>query len=578
MRDRPDDDDEPYGLTWPGRRRARRLASQPPTVTLRPEPDAGLHEETTRNVFVVGDNLQVLLALRGSYARQVRLVYVDPPYNTGGDFIYRDTFAAAEADYLRESGQADDGGRLVSNPQTSGRFHSDWLSFVAPRLVAAWRLLRDDGFIVVSIDDAELANLRLLLDAICGEENFLATLVWDRNRKNDARYFSVGHEYMLVYARDRTRLQDDGTILRAPKEGVEEVRALFHRLREAHGDDWDAVRDGLRAFYATLDDDDPRRPLARYNLVDEGGPYEKGNLNWPGPGGPTYEVLHPVTGRPCKVPASGWRLATKVRFDEEVAAGRVVFGPDETTTPRAKVRLFASTRQVLGSVHYSSAQSAARRFEALFDGVRVFDHPKPVDDIAALVDYLCGPDDLVVDFFAGSGTTGHAAWLANARHGTRRRFLLVQLDAPVNPATVSGRNAAAMGLPTIDRVAIERLRRASASLAAEGATGDLGFRVLRAAPLDAASLDADDRLPDALLRLGLPLDAPLQRVPTASGALWRHGDVLLCLDDVVPACVADALAAYPGHTFACRDAALDDLRKATLLDALDRAGATLRVL
>jgi adenine-specific DNA-methyltransferase len=256
--------DEHYALNWPGKQQARRLANQPPHVTLRPVPKAGVDEETTGNMVIVGDNLQVLLALQKSYASSIKLIYIDPPYNTGNDFVYKDTFAIDEELYLQETRQADLHGRLVSNPQTSGRFHSNWLSFMYPRLAVAQRLLREDGFIVVSIDDGEVANLRLLMNQIFGEENFVATLVWDRNRKNDAKYFSVGHEYMLVYARNVGQLQDDGVILRAPKEGVEEVRALFEKLRKDHKDDWAQVREGLKAFYATIPEDDPRKPLKRY--------------------------------------------------------------------------------------------------------------------------------------------------------------------------------------------------------------------------------------------------------------------------------------------------------------------------
>lgn len=294
--------DEHYALNWPGKQQARRLANQPPHVTLRPVPKAGVDEETTGNMVIVGDNLQVLLALQKSYASSIKLVYIDPPYNTGNDFIYKDTFAVDEELYLQETRQADLHGRLVSNPQTSGRFHSNWLSFMYPRLAVAQRLLREDGFIVVSIDDAEVANMRLLMNTIFGEENFIATLVWDRNRKNDAKYFSVGHEYMLVYARNVGRLQDDGVILRAPKEGVEEVRDLFEKLRKEHKDDWARVREGLKAFYATFSEEDPRKPLARYAKVDAHGPYrDDGNINWPGGGGPRYDVFHPVTKKLCKM-------------------------------------------------------------------------------------------------------------------------------------------------------------------------------------------------------------------------------------------------------------------------------------
>lgn len=599
--------DEHYGLTWPGKQQARRFANQPPHVTLRSVPGAGVDEATTGNMVLVGDNLQVLLALQKSYANSVKLVYIDPPYNTGNDFIYKDTFAIDEELYLQETRQADLNGRLVSNPQTSGRFHSNWLSFMYPRLAVAQRLLREDGFIVVSIDDTEIANLRLLLNTTFGEENFIATLVWDRNRKNDAKYFSVGHEYMLVYARNIGRLQDDGVVLRAPKEGVEEVRELFEKLRKEHKDDWEKVREGLKAFYATFTEDDPRKPLARYTLVDEDGPYEKGNLTWPGPGGPKYEVLHPTTGNPVKVPSRGWVYPTPERFWEMYRDGRIAFGLDETTTPRAKVSLFRSTQQVLGSVHYSYAQTAAQRFDALF-GQRVFDNPKPFEDLASLVNYLTGTDDMVLDFFAGSGSTGHGVWLANHKFGSKRHFILVQIDAEVDQKVVSGKNAAKLGLDTIDKITCERLRRVSKAMKAEGVKGDLGFRVFKedspalARPLHLAAEQLEkgqlvmfkekpahvppaDLFTEVLLLLGFPLDAKREQVPQGSAnTLWRfeHPRVpqplLLCLDPKIDEDLLEALRGRRNHTFVCRDEALTDVTKARFFDALKLADSTFKVL
>ena len=601
--------DEHYALNWPGKQQARRLANQPPHVTLRPVPKAGVDEETTGNMVVVGDNLQVLLALQKSYANSIKLIYIDPPYNTGNDFIYKDTFAVDEALYLQETRQADLDGHLVSNPQTSGRFHSDWLSFMYPRLAVAQRLLREDGFIVVSIDDAEVANLRLLMNTIFREENFIATLVWDRNRKNDAKYFSVGHEYMLVYARNVGRLQDDGVILRAPKEGVEEVRALFEKLRKEHKDVWDKVREGLKTFYATFPENDSRRPLARYTKVDARGPYrDDGNINWPGGGGPRYDVFHPATKKLCKKPTSGWRYPTIERFNEEVQAGKIVFGPDETTVPRVRSDLFTSAVQVLPSVQYSYAQTAAQRFDALFGGERVFDNPKPFEDLATLVNYLTGTDDVVVDFFAGSGSTGHGVWLANQKYDTKRKFILVQIDAEVDEKVESGKNAAAQKFDTIDKITCERLRRVSRAMKAEGVKGDLGFRVFTedspalARPLHLAARQLEkgqlamfneklahiqpaDLFAEVLLLLGFPLDAKREQVPQGTGnTLWRfeHPRVpqplLLCLDQRIDEDLIEALRDRTKHTFVCRDEALTDVAKARFHDALKLAESTFKVL
>jgi adenine-specific DNA-methyltransferase len=601
--------DEHYALTWPGKQQARRLANQPPHVTLRPVLGAGVDEAMTGNMVLVGDNLQILLALQKSYANTIKLVYIDPPYNTGNDYIYKDTFSVDEELYLQETRQADLHGRLVSNPQASGRFHSNWLSFMYPRLAVAQRLLREDGFIVVSIDDAEVANLRLLMNTIFGEENFIATLVWDRNRKNDAKYFSVGHEYMLVYARNVGRLQDDGVILRAPKEGVEEVRELFDKLRKQHKDDWEKVREGLKAFYATFKEDDPRKPLARFTKVDERGPHRTdGDIKWPGGGGPKYEVLHPVTKKPVKVPASGWRFTNPERFWEEYAVGRIHFPATESGEPSVRRDLFTSATQVLPSVQYSYAQNATQRFDKIFGDEKVFDNPKPFDDLAALVNYLTGTDDVVVDFFAGSGSTGHGVWLANQKFETKRKFVLVQVDAEVDQKVVSGKNAAKMKLDTIDKITCERLRRVSKAMKAEGVKGDLGFRVFRedspalARPLHLAvdqlekgqlamfneklaHVQPADLFTEVLLLLGFPLDAKREQVPQDSAnTLWRFEHLrvpqplLLCLDTKIDDDLIETLRERRNHTFVCRDEALTDVAKARFYDALKLADSTFKVL
>jgi adenine-specific DNA-methyltransferase len=601
--------DEHYALNWPGKQQARRLANQPPHVTLRPVPKAGVDEETTGNMVIVGDNLQVLLALQKSYANSIKLVYIDPPYNTGKDFIYKDTFAVDEELYLQETRQADLHGRLVSNPQTSGRFHSNWLSFMYPRLAVAQRLLREDGFIVVSIDDREIANLRLLMNTIFGEENFIATLVWDRNRKNDAKYFSVGHEYMLVYARNKGQLKDDGVVLRAPKEGVDEVRELFEKLRKEHKDDWDKVREELRAFFGRLSDKDPRKPLARFSKIDARGPHRTdGDIAWPGRGGPKYEVLHPVTKKPVEPPAGGWRFPNADRFWEEYEAGRIHFPETERGTPSVRRDLFTAAVQVLPSVQYSYAQTAADRFEEIFGGVSVFDNPKPFEDLASLVNYLTGADDFIVDFFAGSGSTGQGVWLANQKYDTHRKFILVQIDAEVDEKEESGKNARRLKLDTIDKITCERLRRVSKAMKAEGVKGDLGFRVFKedspalARPLHIAAerlqkgtlelfkeklahVQPSDLFTEVLLLLGFPLDAKREQIPQGSAnTLWRfeHPRVpqplLLCLDPSIDDDLIDALRDKKNHIFVCRDEALTDVAKARFYDALKLADSTFKVL
>jgi adenine-specific DNA-methyltransferase len=491
---------ERYQLDWPGKRAAAFAANAPIAKTLRPVREESVDFDTTKNLFIEGDNLDALKLMQESYLGKVKLIYIDPPYNTGNDeFVYPDDYSSGTEEHLVRSGQVSNAGeRLRSNPDSNGRFHSDWLDMIYPRLKLAKTLLTQGGFIVVSIDDAEFSAMELLLDEVMGASNKLAVLVWDRNRKNDARFFSVGHEYMIVYARDKTFLTERGVRLREPQVGISEAREFIEAARVRTGGDWPTIQSEWRAWAASSAADDERRKLGRFSKVDARGPYrDDGDISWPGGGGPRYEVRHPETGRPCKVPSGGWRYPTRERFAEEVASGRVVFGANETTLPRLIRYLFESEGLVLGSVHYSYAQTAAMDFMQLMDG-KVFDNPKNWKDLRRIIEYLTGPDDLVVDFFAGSASTAHAVLDLNASTGSRRRFVLVQLAEPVPETTV----ASTHGYATISEISRERLRRVAATTEPQNGA-DAGFRVLR---IDTTNMADVLRTPDEADQARLDLD------------------------------------------------------------------------
>ena len=330
-------------------------------------------EEATQGVLVHGENFQALNLLNERYREQIKTIYIDPPYNTGSDeFIYKDAYQ-----------------------------RSSWMSLMHDRLLAGKALQPPEGTITVSIDDDEMHRLTSLLNITYGDHE-LAKLVWDRNRKNDAKFFSVGHEYMLVWAKDKDDLVQQGVKFREPKEGLDDAKKIFKKLKKSHGDDWDAVRDGWKKWFDDIPVADPRRRLMRFNKIDRRGPYrDDGNLNWPGGGGPRYEVLHPDTKRPCKLPRSGWRYPTPERFWEEYEADRIAFGKDESTVPSGISRLFEDQdAQVMPSVFYSYAQTASQRFDALF-GQRAFDNPKPWPDLMRLFRYLDAAGGTVLDYFAG---------------------------------------------------------------------------------------------------------------------------------------------------------------------------------
>ena len=353
----------------------------------------------THGEVILGENLQALRLLEPRLAGRVQVTCVDPPYNTGGDkFVYRDAYR-----------------------------HAAWLSMMRDRLALARRLSSRDGALAISIDDAEMHRLAELAREVWGPE--LAKLVWERNRKNDARFFSVGHEYMLVHAADLDHLRATGRRYREPKEGLDEARAHFESLRRKHAEDWDAVRKGWLAWFDRVPVADPRRRMRRFTRVGPRGPFrDDGDVSWPGGGGPRYEVLHPVTGKAVRIPSRGWVYPDPARFWEAVESGRVVFGEDESTSPRVARYLFDAKEQVMPSVFYSYAQTTAQEFDAMF-GTRVFTHPKPWRDLARVIRYLGSPDCTVLDFFAGSGSTGHAVMALNRRDRGERRFVLMEVGS-----------------------------------------------------------------------------------------------------------------------------------------------------
>lgn len=523
--------EERYQLTWPGKREALLAANAPIAKTLRPHRKDSIDFDTTGNLFIEGDNLDALKLLQESYLGKIKLIYIDPPYNTGKDRLYLDDYAESSVEYLTRSNQKDDSeNRLVTNPDTSGRFHSVWLSMMYPRLRLARNLLREDGVILISIDDTEVHNLRRLCDEVFGGENFIACMVWEKGRKNDARLVSVGHEYILIYARSMTRLRQLKVRWREEKPGTREIWEKYLELRAKHGDDDRAIERDLQAWYASLPKSHPSRKWSRYKRVDKYGPWRDRDISWPGGGGPRYDVPHPVTGKPCRVPERGWIYSTYAEMQRQIKLGLVEFREDHTEPPIRKAHLrpipeeFPTqledaelgevgdveedteeelATQVRGTYFYKQSQVAVKALRSLM-GAKVFDNPKDHEEIARLIDYTTAGDRdaIILDFFAGSGTTGHSVWELNVRDGGNRRFILVQLPEELDPTDRSQKTAALycdkLGRPrTIAELAKERLRRASdemrkrlletgekAKLSLLDGAGppslsiDLGFRVL----------------------------------------------------------------------------------------------------
>jgi adenine-specific DNA-methyltransferase len=488
---------EQYGLSWAGKTEALAALQVPSTATLRPSLSLSINYDEARNAVIEGDNLEVLRLLQRSYGGRVKMIYIDPPYNTGGDFIYEDDFRHGLDAYLRFSGQLDKNGNLKSSGnETAGRYHSKWLSMMYPRLALARNLLRSDGVIFVSIDDHEIHNLRLLMDEVFGPENFVASVIWQKvySPKSSARHFSEDHDYVLVYARNAETW----------------VPGLLPRT---------SAQD---AAY-TNPDDDPRGDWKPSDLSARNY-YSKG----------TYSLIAP-SGRKFQGPPPGryWAMS-KDKFDEMDADGRIWWGEHGDAMPAVK-RFLSEVRegrvpQTLWSYkeagHNQEAKKELLKKVTFASSDSVFDTPKPARLIRRMLTLGTSPDsgDIVLDFFAGSGTTGDAVLQANAEDGGNRRFLLVQ--APERTGHED--------FETVTDITRARLRAALAETDGDGAglrdfsLATSNFKVWNseAAPADEVSLaaqvelfadsladDAEDEgiVVEILLKEGIPLDVPLRR-------------------------------------------------------------------
>lgn len=556
---------ERYQLDWPGKRAASFAANAPIAKTLRPIREESVDFDTTKNLFIEGDNLDVLKLLQESYLGKVKLIYIDPPYNTGKDFVYEDDFAETSAEYLARSGQKSEAGdRLVANTEANGRFHSDWLSMMYARLKLSRSLLADDGVMIVAIDDHEHANLRLLLDQVLGPENFLANVVWQGGSKNDARFTSQGLDYMLIYARDVSRLIERDVRWVEPKQGLDRVLALAADAWRRSNHDAAAATQLYRAELRKIRSElEPA--VFRYDQIDdEGRVYQTGDLRKPTPTSRSrYEILHPVTGLPVPMHPNGWVYAPE-SMEQKIREGRIIFGPDHTVMPRQKRYLDEMVTQAIKPVFTRERASAAYALKKLLDS-DVFPYTKDVGVLAKWINAVTQGDReaIILDFFAGSGSTGHAVMDLNAADGGHRRYILVQLGEPVDHPEFE----------TIADIARERLRRAGAQAkrgpALLDVDLDVGFRSLRVATTNMSDtlVSADDLVQFALsdavgsvkpdrtdedLLFQVLLDWGLDLAEPIAVEEINARRVLSAADDAVVACFADDVSDEVIRTIASR--------------------------
>lgn len=536
---------ESFGLTWPGKAECMRVIQEPSIGTLVPMPDESVDWDTTQNVIIEGENLEVLKLLQKAYYGKVKLIYIDPPYNTGKEFIYPDNFKEGLGDYLRYSGQADEEGlKLSANTETDGRYHSKWLSMMYPRLFLARNLLRDDGVIFVSIDDHESPRLLCLLDEIFGPENFVANIVWKNATDNNPTRVAVEHEYMVCYARN---LEASAPVWKSADSAARDLLVEVGNELNSRFADKQAE---LQAAYTTWfrENRSVLGPLDRYKYIDKGGVYTGSqSVHNPGREGYRYDVIHPVTRKPCKQPLLGYRFPSET-MDRLLADGRIIFGEDETKIVELKVYA-RDFMQKLSSVIELDGRLGANELRRLFpESAKVFTNPKPVSLLKDVMSFVVASGDLVVDFFAGSGTLAQACLQLASQLNADIQYLLVQLPEPIDEDSSS-----------ISRLMMERVRRAGKELAATNV--DTGFRAYELCRSNFTVWDgtsgADDSrigqqltmavdhvredstkqgtLIELLLKAGYPLTSPVEQVTFAGvpGYSVSGGALLVCLSEAL---------------------------------------------
>lgn len=548
-----DEGEERYQFTWPDKRAASRLANTPTTQTLRPCREESVDFDSTQNLYIEGDNLDVLKVLRETYLGKVKMIYIDPPYNTGNDFVYNDDFAQGKGDFETQSGLFDDEGNQTIDPmqrntESNGRFHTDWLNMIYPRLKVARDLLSNNGVIFISIDENEIQNMRKLADEIFGETNFISQLGWQKvySPKNQARYFSNDYEFVLCYCRDITQFSIN----------------LLPRT------------DAMNARYKNPDND-PRGPWKAGDCVGA-GVRSRGY----------YDVVSPKTGKIFNVPQGKHWVYAPENMQALIADNRIWFGKDGNSFPAVKQFLSDVTGRRPSSLlmyeDYGHTDMAKKDVIKLFqDFEKVpFDTPKPIKLIKMLSIIGSNPGDIILDFFAGSATTAHSIFELNAENeGNARKFILIQIDEKIQ----DHEEAIEKGYNTISDIAIERIRRAGKKVKEEaGLQGqhlDIGFRVLK---LDSSNMEdvyytpdnfnannlftltdnikidrtSEDLLFQVMLDLGIELSAKIEKTEIAGKEVWcvDGGYLMACFDrDVNEATITEIAKQKPVY-FVMRDA------------------------
>mgnify|MGYP002515568442 FL=1 len=553
---------ERYQFTWPGKREAIRIANTPTNMTLRPDMESSVDFDNTGNLYIEGDNLEVLKLLREDYLGKVKMIYIDPPYNTGNDFVYEDDFSQTAGEFKDKSGMFDEDGNMVLqnyevNSESNGRFHTDWLNMIYPRLTVAKDLLTEDGVIFISIDDNEVENLRKVCDEVFGERNHIASIIWQRRTSPDMRKLvSTAHDYILLYSKD--------------------INLLDSAINKVQLSQKDA------ANYSNPDND-PRGPWASSDFTAQG--FRPNQM---------YEIITPGGAKYLPPEGKCWKNVES-EFLKQCEDGRFWFGKDGKGVPRRKTFLFEKEGKNIWTwwpnTEVGHTQEATQEVKKIFEGHTFFDYPKPLRLLSKIVQIGTKKDSIILDFFSGSATTAHAVMQLNAEDGGNRKYIMVQLPELTDEKS----EACKSGYSTICEIGKERIRRAGKKIleeqtAKETESGlfdnetkrprlDVGFRVLKLDTSNmqdvyytpeessAATLFDDNVKPDrtpedllfqVMLECNLPLSAKIERKTIAGKEVFSvNNDYLIaCFDDDVNETVITEVAKRKPYYFIMRDSSL----------------------
>ncbi|WP_431107203.1 site-specific DNA-methyltransferase [Winogradskyella poriferorum] len=563
--------EEYYRFTWAGKANARREAQKPSTGTLRPAPEESVDWDTTQNLYIEGDNLEVLKLLQKSYAGKVKMIYIDPPYNTGKDFVYKDNYKDNLRNYQEVTGQLDEeGNKLSTNSDSDGRYHSNWLNMIYPRLRLARNLLKDDGVIFMSIDDNEVENLRKVCNELFGEENFVANVIWQKKYapQNDAKWFTDNHDHILLYAKSKSKY-DLIPLPRTQKQNK----------------------------YYINDDNDGRGLWRTDNILVKS---YTANRVFPIINPNTKEEFLPPKGR-C------WRYS-KDTIDRMLVENRLYFGKDGDGAPQVK-RYLSEVKQGVTPLtlwlreEVGDNQEGKNELNSLFD-IPTFDTPKVVRLIKRMLHLSTKENDIVLDFFSGSGTTAHAVMQLNSEDGGNRTHIQIQL-----PETTDEKSEVyKAGYKTIAEIGKERIRRAATKIKEEHPDKakklDLGFKVFKLdtsnikawdgnpANLDNSLFDAQDNIKtyrtehdvlyEILLKFGLDLTLPIEEKQIESKTVFSvgYGALFICLGDNLNSNIAEGIGKWKEELQpeVCRvvfkDSGFTDVEKTNSVQILKRFGIT----